>query len=43
MIATKNQKQTMSLTTMSTEGDINNKVRLRVGQEGCIKICYINV
>ena len=26
MIATKNQKQTMSLTTMSTEGGMYNKV-----------------
>ena len=42
-IATKNQKQTMSLTTVSTEGGMYNKVQLRVCQEGCIKICYINV
>ena len=38
-----NQKQTMSLTTRSSEGDMYNKVLLRVCQEVCIKICYINV
>ena len=42
-IATKNQKQTMSLTTMSTEGGMYNKVLLKVCQEVCIKICYVNV
>ena len=42
-IAPKNQKQTMSLTTVSTEGGMYNKVLLRVCQGGCIKICYINV
>ena len=30
LIATKNQKQTMSLTTMSTEDGMYNKVLLRV-------------
>ena len=39
----KNQKQTMSLSTLSTEGGMYNKFLLRVCQEGCIKICYINV
>ena len=43
IIATKNQKQTMSLTTMSTDDGMYNKVLLRVGQEVCIKICYIYV
>ena len=42
-IATKNQKQTMSLTTASTEGGMYNKILLRVCQRGCIKICYISV
>ena len=32
-IATKNQKQTMSLTTMSTEGGIYNKVLFKVYQK----------
>ena len=40
---TKNQKQTMSLTTLSTEGDMYNKVLLRVCQKVCIKRFYINV
>ena len=43
MIATKNQKQTMSLTTVSTEGSMYNKVLLRVCQRGCKKICFISV
>ena len=38
MIATKNQKQTMSLTTVSIDGCMYNKVLLRVCQEICIKI-----
>ena len=42
-IATKNQKQTMSLTTVSTEGGMYNKVLLRVCQRSCIKICYMYV
>ena len=42
-IAKKNQKQTMSLTTVSTEGRMYNEVLLRVCQRVCIKICYINV
>ena len=42
-IATKNQMQTMSLTTVSTEGGMYNRVLVRVCQGGCIKICYINV
>ena len=42
-IAKKNQKQTMCLTTMSTEGGMYDKVLLRVCQRGCIKICYISV
>ena len=42
-IATKNQKQTMSLTTVSIEGGMYNKVLLKVCQRGCIKICYILV
>ena len=42
-IAPKNQKQTMSLTTVSTEGGMYNKVLLRVCQRGCMKMCYINV
>ena len=33
MIATKNQKQTISLTIVSTEGGIYNKVLLRVCQK----------
>ena len=40
-IAIKNQKQTMSLTTMSTADDgMYNKVLLRVCQRGCIKMYY---
>ena len=42
-IATKNQKQTMSLTLVFIDDGMYNKVLLRVCQEGCIKICYINV
>ena len=42
-IAIKNQKQTMSLTTMSTDDDMYNRVLLRVCQRGCIKMYYINV
>ena len=42
-IAIKNQRQTMSLTTVSTEGGMYNKVLLRVCQGGCIKICYTNI
>ena len=38
MIATKNQKQTISLTIVSTEGGMYNKVLLRVCQKGCTKI-----
>ena len=41
--AIKNQKQTMSLTTMSTDDGMYNKVLLRVCQRGCIKMYYINV
>ena len=41
--ATKNQKHTMSVTTMSTEDGMYNKVLLRVCRESCIKICYVNV
>ena len=37
MIATKNQKQTISLTIVSTEGGMYNKVLLRVCQKGCKK------
>ena len=43
MIATKNQKQTMSLTTVSTEGGMCNKVLLGVCQRDCKKNCYISV
>ena len=44
MIATKNQKQTMSLTTMSIDDGMYNKVLLRVCQEICIKnLLYICV
>ena len=44
MIATKNQKQTMSLTTVSIDGGMYNKVLLRVCQEICIKnLLYICV
>ena len=42
-IATKNQKQTMSLTTMSFDDGMYNKVLLGVCQEVCIKMCYIYV
>ena len=41
-IATENQKQTMSLTTMSTDDGMNDKVLLRVCQKVCIKnLLYI--
>ena len=44
MIATKNQKQTLSLTTVSFDGGMYNKVLLRVCQEICIKnLLYICV
>ena len=44
MIATKNQKQTGSLTTVSIDGGMYNKVPLRVCQEICIKnLLYICV
>ena len=44
MIATKNQKQTMSLTTVSIDDGMYNKVLLRVCQEICIKnLLYICV
>ena len=44
MIATKNQKQTLSLTTVSIDGGMYNKVLLRVCQEICIKnLLYIYV
>ena len=43
MIATKNQKQTISLTIVTTEGGMYNKVLLRVCQKGCTNICYIYV
>ena len=39
-IAIKTQKQTMSLTTMSTDDGMYNKVLLGVFQEVCIKFCY---
>ena len=43
-IATKNQKQTMSLTTVSIYDGMYNKVLLRVCQEICIKnLLYIYV
>ena len=43
-IATKNQKQTMSLTTVSFEGGMYNKVLLRVCQGICIRnLLYIYV
>ena len=42
-IAIKNQKQTMSLTTMSIDDGMYNRVQLRVCQRGCIKVYYINV
>ena len=41
MIATKNQKQTISLTIVSIEGGIYNKALLRVCQKGCTRICCI--
>ena len=41
MIATKNQKQTIGLTIVSTEGGIYNKALLRVCQKGCTRICFI--
>ena len=40
-IAIKNQTQTMSLTTVSTEDGMYNKVLLRVCQRSCTKICCI--
>ena len=41
-IATENQKQTMSLTTMSTDDGMNDKVLLGVCQKVCIKnLLYI--
>ena len=43
MIATKNQKQTISLTIVSTEGGMYNKVLLRVCKRSCTKICCIYV
>ena len=44
MIATKNQKQTISLTIVSTEGGMYNKVLLRVCQKKLYKILlYIGV
>ena len=42
-IAIKNQKQTMILTTMSTDDAMYKRVQLRVCQRGCIKVYYINV
>ena len=42
-IAKKNQKQTMNLTTMSTDDGMYNRVQLRVCQRSCIKVYYINV
>ena len=42
-IAIKNQKQTMSLTSLSTDDGMYNKVVLGVCQEVCINICYIYV
>ena len=33
----------MSLTTLSTEGDMYNKVLLRVCQKVCIKVFWMNV
>ena len=42
ILAKKNQKQTMSLTAMSTEDGMYNKVLLGVCQENCIKnLLYI--
>ena len=43
MIATKNQKQTISLTIVSTEGGIYNKVLFKICQKGCTGICCIFV
>ena len=43
MIAIKNQKQTMSLTIVSSEGGMYNKVLLRMCLRGCTKICDIYV
>ena len=37
-IATKNQRQTMSLTTVSTEGGMYNKVLIKVCKKGCKKL-----
>ena len=42
-IAIKNRKQPMSLTTMSADDGMYNKVLLRVCQRGCRKMYYINV
>ena len=43
MIATKNQKQTISLTIVSSEGGIYNKVLFKICQKGCTGICCIFV
>ena len=43
MIATKNQKQTISLTIVSTEGGIYNKALFKICQKGCTGICCIFV
>ena len=43
IIAINNQKQTMSLTTMSTDDGMYNKVLLGVCQEVCTKFCYVYV
>ena len=40
-IATKNQKQTMSLTIVSTKGGMYNKVLLGMCLRGCTKNCFI--
>ena len=42
-ISLKNQKHTMSLTTMSTYDGMYNRVQLRVCQRDCIKMYYMNV
>ena len=42
-IAIKNQRQTMSLTTMFPDDGMYNNVLLRVCQRGCIEMYYINV
>ena len=42
-IAIKNQKQPMSLTTVSTEGGMYNKVLSRMCLRGCTKICDIYI